>query len=1557
MSAYELAKACRKDDIHVSIRTILQSTSIDQLAQEATICDGPGTSRATSLSGRKRKHIEDEKGPFHTSNWTTSRRNHRTFHPSSESLDPKAISKLDAASQVTDMQASFLYGSIVRPGSNVISFYETYKAEDMSIVRNAWHAIIRLEPVFCSRLEVVEGVGHIVYSPSKLPDWTESTVTKDAYLKILNTEPDGRLSDMSFEILNFNDEDQGDLSTIIWRSNHGLIDGYSANLIYQKLRRVINGEQITQSIPFAQVAAHLLDYERSMRPKHKSFWARQNLLYPDTTGTLLLPEPNTMYHQSQNRVATISLDSPLPDLVARARHLHISIASMYHAAWAVTLSAFTNSDTVRFGAVFSGRDIELEGVEETIGTLINTLPMTLVVDNGVSVEACLRGVFQSLIELGGVHRSQPEDGFSRDFDSILSMQFSMRPSRSDNIALPVCEPNIQFVGDTPLAVYVWPDGRIRLDFHTNRFERSDMDNFATYFRNSLLLLSEHARDMSDVLARLMPPRAKSEVLMMSNIHSLQTHPQWIGDDLVTQFEQTSRENGSCVAVEKGGESLTYHRLDYLASHIASHLSDCVQPGDVVCVNADGSVNWIVAIYAILKAGAIYSAIDAKLPAVIRKDNFDIARAKVFLDTDKEPKVDGNTLYSKVLSVEALIAMPLLHKPVKEHRAIGMPLENAYICFTSGSSGRPKGVMCTHEGLLAFHSNEVTRFYSGPGCRIAQTMSPAFDGSIHEVFSALGWGSTLVLSHPEDPFTHLTSVDAAVMTPSIAKVLDPGDLPQLKRIHVVGEPLPQQVSDLWSSQKDLYNMYGPTEGTCGATTGRMKPGKRVTIGKPNTTMRLYVLDRHGRLAPPGVLGEIFLAGVQVAHGYVGRPNETAQKFLTDPFVGCGKQSMYSTGDRGRWNKLGEVECFGRNDRMIKLRGFRLDLTDLETRVLKGVVGALDAAFVLIDNSLFALIQPASLDLDTVLIKMKTALPHYAMPKQVLLVDDFPRTSIGKKDYIAIAKYASSRGSIAPFKRLQLSPTEELISGIWRDILGLQEDETISPDTAFTSLGGNSLLQLMQADHLRRTFHIDIPLLQVIEAKTLASLSSTIDVTLKNAKGVADLAQRAKEAQPLGKSTLSPLDVDWWHKYQVSPKSNASFTVAYAASLRSEFVDIELLVAAWNTALSRYDLLRSRHSHDASGSIRRSYSSAVPRASCVDHFELREEVNRSFDLAREPPVRVLVSPTAMLITLSHIICDYTGLHTLLTDLARAYDAKPLLANTRSFVDTTAWSLPVAASALDFWQRTLEKMPSAMFSERNSFSGTSRMFQLSHELCRRMSAFVRAHGVTFHQLVLGAVALMLTFDRQETDVVIGAPFLNRSEADKHVFGNFVTALPIFITYPLRNVSSSEQDGLSFVEAVQQSSQSSLAHALPFSHILEAVNPSRKAKPTVFNDPLIEVMVTMHDERSAPKLSQVGIPGARPLAVWGDGAKFKMMCEFFAFEHDVLTLRMEWDISVAGEVRDAQRRARLIELALEGLVADLDFCDLKSQLSDEYTRLSDAAREFKDTKDFFGSAMNCLE
>jgi len=718
------------------------------------------------------------------------------------------------------------------------------------------------------------------------------------------------------------------------------------------------------------------------------------------------------------------------------------------------------------------------------------------------------------------------------------------------------------------------------------------------------------------------------------------------------------------------------------------------------------------------------------------------------------------------------------------------------------------------------------------------------------------------------------------------------------------------------------MYGPTESTCGATIKRLLPFRPVTIGVPNSSTRLYILDKRFRLVPRGVIGEIFLAGVQVARRYIGRPDETAERFLDDTICPGYGERMYRTGDRGYWDKEGEIISLGRLDRQVKLRGFRLDLDDLEVQILHAIPDITAVAIVRKDEHLIALVQPKSLDISEIYSLMAKTLPPYAVPQRVIAVNKFPTTHAGKIDYNTISQISNS--DCIPSVQ-QLTVAQCRVASAVCQVLRLPSHTELSANSNFMELGGSSIDMLLLSQRLAADFHRPVPLSSILKAGTISQLAEIIESSQVTMKEVS----RAS----LGETALSPIEREWFVKYQQG-QGSSSFNVSYACTF-TDAINVRKLAASWNTALSRHTILRSRYITTSDG-FTRDCARRAPEVQKRKYIELKE-INRPFDLTREAPVRVILSHHTMVFIASHIICDLTTMRILLGEVAALYQNQVLSPVNRTYADTTLWYEIPPPSKVDFWSLYLQDMPqnntsfTGLNRTRNSYSGLSRSSKLPIDIYHSMTEYTIKNKITYHQLSLAAIALAINYSEDKSDLILAAPYLNRSSKDDlETVGLFLEPLPIRIQYPPNDNQGDTSEGPElhstthqvdpFVSQVRRSSQAALSHSIPWHQLLQILNIT----PDFPNHPLFDVMVTFNEQETSLIFP---LPDTSPLYTWSDGAKFKLMVEFLAVSKDVLLMRFEYDDKCFSKEEIRLLRS-LIIMALTLLSEEVPYMDIKEKL-----------------------------
>ncbi|MGW2642497.1 non-ribosomal peptide synthetase [Streptomyces sp. NPDC001348] len=579
----------------------------------------------------------------------------------------------------------------------------------------------------------------------------------------------------------------------------------------------------------------------------------------------------------------------------------------------------------------------------------------------------------------------------------------------------------------------------------------------------------------------------------------------VGRTVPELFEAQAARTPDAPALLYKDTSLTYRALNERANQLARLLIDRgVGPDHLVALAVPRSPELVVALLAILKAGGAYLPLDPRYPSA----------RKAFMIQDAAPRllvragagsVEGVELDEIVLDTEACAEACSRHggtdvtdaersKPLSD-------LHLMYIIYTSGSTGTPKGVAVTHEGVADLVATQADRFRPAPGDRVLAWASVSFDAGFWDIALALLHGGTLVLADDEDLLPgdalHETllkyEVDHAVLPPAALSVTDSREVLAGGTIMSTGDACTPALVRTWAAGRRMFNGYGPTEVTVGCTiAGPITEADGVGIGVPWTGTRVYVLDEHLRPVPDGEEGELYLAGTGLARGYVGRPGLTAARFLPDPFGPPGSR-MYRSGDRGRRDTAGRFHFAGRADGQVKLRGFRVELGEIEAFLTEQP--DIDLAAVLVEGELadarlvaYITARPGTVvDSPGLRARLAAALPEFMVPTRIEVLDAFPTLPNGKIDRSALA----ARGGTAAPERTGTSrkgsPEDRLYDAVAR-LLGVPKAD---PEANFFDLGGNSLLAGRLIGSLREELGVRVPIRVVLKARDLREIAHSLD----------------------------------------------------------------------------------------------------------------------------------------------------------------------------------------------------------------------------------------------------------------------------------------------------------------------------------------------------------------------------------------------------------------------------------------------------------------------------------
>jgi len=599
----------------------------------------------------------------------------------------------------------------------------------------------------------------------------------------------------------------------------------------------------------------------------------------------------------------------------------------------------------------------------------------------------------------------------------------------------------------------------------------------------------------------------------------------IGTDqlLPELFEEQAGKKPNNTAIEAGKEQVTYAQLNARSSRLARYLVDCgVRPEVRVGIYISPTVDMMVALLGTLKAGAAYVPIDTAYPLDRSLLMLEDAQPAIILTERKL----ADHLPAGLAQIVCLDDSQNMRNPPGENRPVQIDGQNAaYVMYTSGSTGKPNGVVVTHRGLVNYLLCSSEAYGTNETSTALVHSSVSFDLTVTSMFLPLIRGGKIILPDEEErkmqgrPDRRGSDVTLLKMTPSHLTWFSPElrggrSWSASETVVIGGEALFYEQLQAWregSTKVRLFNEYGPTEAVVGCCVYEVKsddPMKGpVPIGTPIANTNLYVTDLSGNLAPKGVVGELCIGGLGLARGYLNHPDITAERFIPHPFSHLGGERLYRSGDLARWRVDGELEYMGRIDDQIKVRGYRIEVGEVESR-LRSQAGVQDAAVIAqADQSnqmrLIAYLvnkkEAGPLDLNDVKGELRKMLPEYMLPTEYVELDYLPLTANGKVDRKRLPKLDGAREKRRPYEG-PTTPMEELVCSIWSRALSI---ERVGLDDDFFEIGGHSLLATQIVLELQKALHVDLSLRDLFESRTPRQLARVSgEMLLKEVEGLSE-----------------------------------------------------------------------------------------------------------------------------------------------------------------------------------------------------------------------------------------------------------------------------------------------------------------------------------------------------------------------------------------------------------------------------------------------------------------------
>lgn len=890
--------------------------------------------------------------------------------------------------------------------------------------------------------------------------------------------------------------------------HHIIVDGFSCSLVIEELGKCYNDEALQE------VAFQYTDYSywqqseayNDRLEKQEYYWLRH---FSGEIPILEMPlDKNRPYKQSfegNSHYLEVShtLMNELDEFCEQNR---ITLNMVLLAAYAIVLAKYSGQDDLIIGMPIAGRDqVELQGI---VGMFVNTLPIRLYPSGDKSFGQFLEETKQQLLEAYD-NQNYPFDKLAAKLNlvkdashnPIFDVAFVLQNTEEEHLSLeglittPYTIVNKASRFDLTLVTQPLSDKLIfEFNYCTDLYNEDTIRRLAASFQ----MVLETILEQSNILLKdidAVSNRDKHYMMLFNNDYSV-TRQSHLVHEL---FEEQVRLSPNQIAVQLEDKKLSYQELDEKANALACKLQGLgVKRNTIVGVFAETSLEMIISLFGILKAGGAYLPIDPIYPKERVSHILQDSDVTILLTQDKLKSVVD--FKGMVIDIED----PLLYKKGDLLKKDNEPSDLAYVIYTSGSTGKPKGVMVAHENVVNTLLWRRAEYDFNSKDKVLQTFSVAFDGFVASFFSPIIAGAIAIFvtnNNSKDPSylakkiiqEHITHF---VMVPALYKsILLSGHLNaynnQLKVVCVAGDRLDVEtvkLSERILPEVELTNEYGPTENTVASTILReVSSQRKITIGKPISNCHVYIVDKYLKLVPIGVKGEICVGGRGVAKGYLNHPELTKEKFIENPY--CPGEELYHTGDLGRWLFNGEVDFIRRMDDQVQIRGYRVELGEIENTIveLEGIKECVVLPQIEGQNTqLYAYyVAYEPIEVRRLRKALKSKLPYYMVPSYFVNVPQMPLTPNGKIDEKALLNYQTSNGVATEVEKL--SPMEMQLKTICKTSFSCP---SIKKDEDFFEIGADSLsLITLQANLLKEGWDISIETLYA--HRTLEDLANYIE----------------------------------------------------------------------------------------------------------------------------------------------------------------------------------------------------------------------------------------------------------------------------------------------------------------------------------------------------------------------------------------------------------------------------------------------------------------------------------
>lgn len=1246
----------------------------------------------------------------------------------------------------------------------------------------------------------------------------------------------------------------------IWNSHHVIVDAWSSGLLISEFFMIYNSLGANDEFELPSPHAYS-DYVKWLSNQDDDeaieFWKEYlSGFEPKTTFARPVSELEVENLQKEH---SFSFGSKLTEGVREiCQNLGITENSFMQVVWGVLLGKYQDSEDVVFGSVVSGRPSDVAGIDEMIGMFVNSVPVRIKTSGDSNIRELLLEYQKAFAQSKSYQYTQLADLYtstdlnSDAMDNVLAFQNypSEEVDETDTDRALLGMEGVERVAND-LTFYVVSDEclEVRFVYNGSRFYDHQIKGIQGHLINLFeQIITNSNLQVSDV--EILSEDEKSELREFNSDPVVLPENKTVMDG----FEERVLTNPDHIAVIDERQELTYAQLNERANQLAHYLKNEEDIGaeDIVGIKSDDKTQVTIAMLAILKTGGAFLPIDLRNPA------------------DRVAYIEENSSPKFMLDEDALSMFNLRKSRFSKEN---LPRESkgsdlAYLIYTSGSTGKPKAVMIENHSLYNYCHWFGSEFNLGENDRATLFNAVGFDGFVWDLFPYLMFGSSLVVV-PEEVRTDVeelnsffieNKVSICFLTTKLCEILFTLENKELRTLIVGGDRL-NKVPD---TTYDVVNMYGPTETTIVTTFYPLKEeqGLPIPIGKPITNAKIFVLSDALEAVPVGVIGELCIGGPGLARGYLNDKELTDTKFVN---YGDENERIYRTGDLVRWLPDGNIEFVGRKDSQVKVRGFRIEIGEIESYLDNHPNIEMCAVTVTNEGELDAgltayFVSDETLEEDDLRVYLKEHLPHYMIPGYFHQLEALPMNSNSKLDRKALTKMSSETGTSGRFEAPE-TDTEIQLAAIWQELLGR---ENVGRQDDFFEIGGHSLKATRLSSMIHSAFDVKLIITELFSDSILADQARLIDTSKKVSYIEIPLAEKM-ESYPLSSSQ---------HRLWVLSHFNDA-NIAYNMPGHHLFkgeINSEALQNSFDRLIGRHEVLRTVFREDDMGEVAQWILPADQIDTTLEKVDLRSAKNPyaqvqeelknitliPFDLAEGPLLRFTLYQLSgdeyvLGYVMHHIIGDGWSLRVMLQDTLAIYESEskgeqlsldPLRINYKDYAvwqqsqlegeklselqtywnDQLSGEIPILSLPTDKLRPSIQ-----------TYNGGTITRLFGKEFTSALKAICRDQNATIFMGVLAGINALFHRYTGQTDIIIGSVVAGREHA------NLSDQIGFYInTLPLRVQSKGEQNFTELLKEVKKVTLGAYEHqSLPFDAIVEGSSVTRDPS----RSPLFDVMLVLQN------------------------------------------------------------------------------------------------------------------